>query len=331
MYRVKLLFILAFSAATFLLAGSGFKPEPAQFQVKGGISKPEVFLGEPFEFILTIRGPKTATFQWNNESYRQQDKELGSFIMLDKPLKTVLEQEDIKEEVTIFKLVAYDLGKLEIPEFQVLLKEAEGADQVEKAGPFTVKIVSGFKQDKPPQLIDIAPQRQIYYKNYLPLYILAAILTGLLLFFLIRRIIKNNRGQKRKKTKKEEKPFILPHLKALQKLQLIITQNLLTRGMYREYFDAISDTVREYLGALYQLDALEMTSTELLFTLSARPTPGLDYHKTQFLLFESDMVKFAKNIPSQQTCSQVLDYAFNIVESTRSNFEKTVTRVEAKR
>jgi hypothetical protein len=62
----------------------------------------------------------------------------------------------------------------------------------------------------------------------------------------------------------------------MEALEHIARGDLLARGLTKDYYDAISDVVRRYLGGCKGFDAIEMTSDELLARLRKRPPPRRD-------------------------------------------------------
>ena len=104
---------------------------------------------------------------------------------------------------------------------------------------------------------------------------------------------------------------------AREKLNAIVTDDLLRRGHFYEYFVRISEVVREYLGNRYQFYAMDLTTRELLMELRDRPTPGLENAQLRLLLEDADLVKFARLHPSDDQCAQAINTAFRLIETTR--------------
>jgi hypothetical protein len=97
-----------------------------------------------------------------------------------------------------------------------------------------------------------------------------------------------------------------PALVATEALDAIASGDLLARGLTKDYYDAISDVVRRYLGGMRGFDAIEMTSDELLARLRGDPLPGVTQVEVERLLSECDLVKFANYVPSHEECDEVL-------------------------
>jgi len=81
----------------------------------------------------------------------------------------------------------------------------------------------------------------------------------------------------------------------------------------------MTETVREYLGNRYRFYALDLTSRELLEELRDRPTPGLEHAKLQLIFNDADLVKFARNQPTDEISSRSIDGAFALVHATKQS------------
>ncbi len=104
-----------------------------------------------------------------------------------------------------------------------------------------------------------------------------------------------------------------PALVATEALDAIASGDLLARGLTKDYYDAISDIVRRYLGGMRGFDAIEMTSDELLARLRGDPLPGVTQVEVARLLSECDLVKFANYTPTHEECDEVLALAQSLV------------------
>ncbi len=104
-----------------------------------------------------------------------------------------------------------------------------------------------------------------------------------------------------------------PAVVALEGLDALRDGDLLSRGLTRDYYDAVSDVVRRYLGGMRDFDAIEMTTGELLAQLRKSPLPGVALVEVENLLAECDLVKFARYTPPHEEADAVLDLAYSLV------------------
>lgn len=108
-----------------------------------------------------------------------------------------------------------------------------------------------------------------------------------------------------------------PYLVARDALEALARGDLLSRGHTKDYYDAISDVIRRYLGGVIGFDAIEMTSDEVLAQVRRAPIHGVALVEVERLLSECDLVKFAGFVPSHDEADEILRAAVSIVERGR--------------
>ena len=101
---------------------------------------------------------------------------------------------------------------------------------------------------------------------------------------------------------------------ALEALDVIARGDMLSRGLTKDYYDAISDVVRRYVGAFCGFDALEMTSDEVLARMRRTPLVGVAPTELEHMLRECDLVKFARYVPTHEESEAILTQAYGIVK-----------------
>jgi uncharacterized protein (UPF0335 family) len=110
---------------------------------------------------------------------------------------------------------------------------------------------------------------------------------------------------------------ILPaHVVALQKLEQIRTEKIWQQGQIKQFYTDITDVIREYLEKGYDINAMELTTDEIV----ALVKKNKDLDEIRVVLKEmlelSDLVKFAKFVPLENENERVVLNAFMIVEKT---------------
>ena len=122
---------------------------------------------------------------------------------------------------------------------------------------------------------------------------------------------------------KREKPAVVEPPRpawevALEKLLKLEQSALIVQGQVKEYYAQLSGVVRWYIEERFNVRAPEMTTEE--FMEAVRSSDKLTRKNQIFLqdfLNASDMVKFAKFIPSPEEMYQGLKLARTFVEETR--------------
>ena len=120
-----------------------------------------------------------------------------------------------------------------------------------------------------------------------------------------------------------EKPKVPPHITALETLERIKQEQAWKEGKVKEYYSAISDTVRLYIEERFSVNALESTTDEIMLAFRSLVVDPQSKDKLNQMLMLSDLVKFAKLTPSETEHNITLQHAFDFVNGTKR--EEVVT------
>ncbi len=123
--------------------------------------------------------------------------------------------------------------------------------------------------------------------------LLALTLLGFLIYWYFRR-----RGSKEIPVPIISKPVIPPHIVALNKLEEIRLMKLWQAGKHKEYHSLLSETIREYIEARFNVHAVEMTTDEILAAIDLLGINREALAKLARALQLGDLVKFAKAEPA---------------------------------
>lgn len=113
-----------------------------------------------------------------------------------------------------------------------------------------------------------------------------------------------------------EKPQPKPWTIALQRLERLKAKNLWENGMEKEYFTELTDIIRDYLSARFGINAMEMTSRQIMETLASQPDVKNQRAYIRKILDMSDFVKFAKVRPLPSDNVDAYDSAVSFVRET---------------
>ena len=141
----------------------------------------------------------------------------------------------------------------------------------------------------------IMPVKQnITFEETIPYFGGAIVLAGLIL--LIIYLVRKSRN-KENNHEEEVKPQIPAIVTAREKLALLKDANLWQSGRYKDYYTDLTDIAREYLEGEFEIDAIEMTSDEILSEVRKIHLDDLVFNKLEKTLTTADLVKFAKATP----------------------------------
>ena len=103
----------------------------------------------------------------------------------------------------------------------------------------------------------------------------------------------------------------------LLELNKLFDSDLLRKGKIKEYFLTLSEILRRYFEARFQISAVESTTTEVLRDLKQKDLPKELREKIEETLETADLVKFAKWRPTASEIQKVNQLAKNIIEGAR--------------
>lgn len=156
-----------------------------------------------------------------------------------------------------------------------------------------------------------------YLKKALP-WIGGVLLLAVIIFLLIKYLKKKNKEV-------DENPELkLPAWEvALSKLNKIKQEKLWQQNRHKEYHTELTDVLREYIERTYQIQAMEMTSDEIMSALSMLKSENkAAYQLLQQILNLADLIKFAKWNVGPDEHEMSLNNAVTFVNQTKIVEEK---------
>merc|ERR1711991_172090 len=125
------------------------------------------------------------------------------------------------------------------------------------------------------------------------------------------------------------KPKLPAHVIALSELDKLKTRKLWQDGRFKLYYTELTDIIRTYLDNRYGIEAMEMTSDEIMDALLSNKSIDEKLKaKLKDTLLTSDLVKFAKQKPlateNDNNWSNMVDF----VEGTKRTPQEIKEREE---
>lgn len=115
----------------------------------------------------------------------------------------------------------------------------------------------------------------------------------------------------------QAEPQIPPYDKAMLALQTLKEEKLWQGGQDKQYYTRLTDILREYLDGRFAINAMEMTSTEILEALRRNNETRVVERHMKEILQVADFVKFAKMRPLADDNEASMRYAMTFVEETK--------------
>ncbi len=209
-----------------------------------------------------------------------------------------------------YTLTIFEVGDVEIPSVEIGIGDAASGETRIVQSPSVSLTVESVQPDSS-DIADIKAPLAIARNWLLVLpWVAAAAMLMLLGVWAYRR----QRHDTKDDAPGATGPPQPPHIVALEALDRLERSDMLERGHIKRYFSDISEIVRVYIEGRYGVDAMEMTSHDILHALRALERPTLDRFRDFFTT--SDLVKFAKLRPDIEACRAMIPMARVLVEST---------------
>ena len=264
--------------------------------VNGKITTDSILTGHPFDYSLDIRMPKGYIINWNElkDTLNKSVEVISRSEIKEQPI-------DNSSDILLTQhltLTSFDTGYVEIPSIGIkYYKSAKDTSVYTSYTDYMYVYVEAAAIDTTMAYRPIkTPIKQnITIEETVPFVGGGIILAGLVLLIIniVRRL--------RKKTNIEEeevKPQIPAIVTAREKMAQLKESNLWQSGKYKDYYTDLTGIAREYLEGQFNIDAIEMTSDEILDEVRKIQLDNLIFSKLQNTLITSDLVKFAKATPS---------------------------------
>ena len=299
---------ILFLMLTFALFG-GLKAQ--QVEVDGKVESTDVQVGKPFTLDLSLKVPYGWFVEWNDFAIDTLSEQLD-IIKRGEVERTADADSNVivKQQLT---LMTFDTGQVQVP--PIALKYARSFDDPNRLKAYTDPIrlysttmtVDTTLAYKPIVEPIAAP---VKFKEVFP-WILAA-----LLLVLIALGIWYWRKHRKPKVDADGNivrgPVIPPYDKAVGDLENLRQQKLWQSGKVKEYFSSLTDIAREYIEGQFGVNAVEMTTDDILEEVKPLHFLPETYNKLKETMEVADLVKFAKysaaNLESENAMNSMTDF-----------------------
>lgn len=281
-------------------------------EIKTSVDRAEMYVGDLIKYQVTIVHDPNITL-----IPPPLGANLGAFDVKDyqADVETKLKDGRIQNQTT-FTLSTFTTGDYIIPPVPIVFQMPDGTRKVMLADPVPIKVNSllGNGGDS----VDIKPLKAPYeFKRNLTLYFvlggLFVLLIAIALYFL----------RFRKRPGVQERLDLRPAWEiAFERMALLQEKRLLDAGKFKLYYIDLTEIVRWFLGRMYKITVLDMTTDEFLEQFNEMPVPEGLYEQTSAFLRHADLVKFAKYVPERERSEAEFAVAHNIIETVRADFER---------
>ena len=321
MRRYVLLLIMALFATTGLKAQN--------VEVKGKVESKDVQVGKPFTLDLSLKVPYGWFVEWNDFAIDTLSEQLD--IIKRSEVERTADADSnviVKQQLT---LMTFDTGQVQVP--PVGLTYARSFDDPDRLKAYTdpinlysttmaVDTTMAYKPIVEP--ID-AP---VKFKEVFP-WIL-----GVLLLVLVVIGIWYWRKHRKPNVDADGNivrgPVIPPYDKAVGDLKKLREEKIWQSGKVKEYFSSLTDIAREYIEGQFGVNAIEMTTDDILEEVRPLHFPKETYDKLKDTMEIADLVKFAKYSASTLESDTALNSMTDFVNESYTMYQKQKAEEEAR-
>ena len=304
---VKLQMLKVMGAVLLLLCS--FSPilageQPVSVQSK--VDRNSITIGDRIKYSLTIKyNPKVKILPLDLGA------RLGEFEVKD--VKTYPKQKSKRQIInkTEYTITTFNTGKFVIPPLAIIYQDQQGIPKWVLSDSIAIEVKS-----VPKKATDKDDIRGLKPPWELPGSIWIYILIGTLLiasglgYWYYHRFVLKKPAAAVPEIKRPAWEMALEELENLRKTDLANT------GKVKEYYFGLSEILRKYMEERFNLACIDRTSEEIIAELKN----GILEEKIRngFLTFllESDLVKFAKFIPSKKKTEEDWEMVYNLVKET---------------
>lgn len=290
-------------------------------EVEGKVKSTDVQVGKPFTLDLSLKVPYGWFVEWNDFAQDGLSEQID-IIKRGNVERTADADSNVivKQQLT---LMTFDTGQIQLP--AVGLTYAPSFDDPMRLQAFTEPIdlyattmVVDTLQPYKPIVEPIAVP--ITMKEVFPwiLVALLAVLLGLGVWLFV----------KRRKTRVDENgnvvkgPVIPPYDKAVDDLKRLREEKMWQSGKVKEYFSSLTDIAREYIEGQFGVNAVEMTTDDILEEIRPLRFSKETYDKLKDTMEVADLVKFAKYSASTLESDTALSNMTDFVNESYAHYQK---------
>ena len=316
MRRYVLFLIFALFATTGLRA--------QDVEVEGKVESKDVQVGKPFTLDLSLKVPYGWFVEWNDFAVDTLSEQID--IIKRSEVERTADADSnviVKQQLT---LMTFDTGQIQVP--AVDLTYAKSFDDPNRLKAYTdpirlysttmtVDTTMAYKPIVEP--ID-AP---VKFKEVFP-WILGALLLALL-------VIGVWYWRKHRKPKVDADgnivrgPVIPPYDKAVGDLKKLREEKIWQSGKVKEYFSTLTDIAREYIEGQFGVNAVEMTTDDILEEVKPLHFSQETYNKLKDTMEVADLVKFAKYSASTLESDTALSSMTDFVNESYAHYQKILS------
>ncbi len=271
-----------------------------------------IMIGDQIGLELGLKVPESFAFSF---PFFQDTITTNIEVISKTPIDTAITNEGILVK-QLYTITSFDSGYFQLPNFEFLFHH-EDDTVVYKTSANTLFLMVNTPVVDTSQAFKIikGPVKEPYtFAEIFPWVLLGIAVLGLVVFLIwyIRKRRKNQPVFARR-----PKPVLPPDILAIQKLEELRMAKIWQQGKLKAYFTDLTDIIREYFDGRFDIDAMEMTSDEIIIALQGKEINNQAIDKIKNVLELADLVKFAKGQTTPLENDLSLNHCLDVVQETR--------------
>ena len=260
----------------------------AQVSVEAAIDSIQIFVGQQAHVTLTAVAKENSKVEFPQFKPTQYITP-GVEVLGSKELDTKQEDNGFVTRSTVYTLTSFDDTLYYLPPMMVKIDGKPYKSKSLALKVLTIEVdTTNVDQFFGPKDVQDNPFQWSDWSLSFWLSVLMLVLLALCYYLYLRLrdnkpIITHIRIVKR----------LLPHQKAMQQIEQIKADKMVTSENSKEYYTKLTDTLRKYIEERYGFNAMEMTSSEIIAHLTATQDESA-LSELRHLFLTADLVKFAK-------------------------------------
>lgn len=271
----------------------------------------EIQIGCQINLNLELTHPKGKKFSWPALPDSIQKIEVLNRSQRDTVFSTDGQELTIRQSILI---TCFDSGYYAIPPFRFI--DTASKDSLTNYAETNPLLLSVFtvEVDTSASIKDIKPviEMPLTWKDFVPyaagvLALALAVFIGILLY---------RKFKKKPVTAEKKIPSLPAHEIALKSLAQLEEKKLWQQGQIKSYYTELTDILRAYLDHRWQVNAMEMTSDEIIQYPVIYKLDDPVKNKLRYIFTIANLVKFAKMVTVPHENEQCMISAYDFVNAT---------------
>ena len=318
----KLCFILLFCMMSLI----GIQCDAQVTFLRGRTDADTIVVGQPFDYQLSLTIPKDYFVEW--KQFGDTLSKSIDVINVEDIKTTAINNSDNVIMTQNLTLTSFDTGYVYVPEIAITYSKSL-QDSIrytlrtdEKELYVTTVAVDTTEAFRP---IKGVMRQGFTAKEVFPWVVLVIIIAGVVYLIIY---LKKHKKTKEVVVEEKKKPTIPAIITARAKLAEMKDNEVWNTPKTKDYYTDLTDIAREYLEGQFEIDAIEMTTDEIMEAVNQLSLSNLTKSKLQDTLTTADLVKFAKANPSAEQNKQSFSDINNFVEDSYIYFQEEEKKKE---